>query len=158
MIAGTLPAAWGICPASQLQLQVALPVGPGEAGEVLMGGVVGWEASEAPKVGVQCFLQDLRADAWVHLCCAVPSLKSGGEPDVLRAGGLSVSKVQTCLVAQTVKNLLIMQATRVQSLGWKDPLEKGMATYSNSLAWRIPRAEEPGRQSMESQRVRYDLA
>ena len=144
MIAGTLPAAWGICPASQLQLQVALPVGPGEAGEVLMGGVVGWEASEAPKVGVQCFLQDLRADAWVHLYCAVPSLKSGGEPDVLRAGGLSVSKVQTCLVAQTVKNLLVMQETQVASLGWQDLWEKEMATHFSTLAWRILWTEGPG--------------
>ena len=33
---------------------------------------------------------------------------------------------------------------RVQSLGWEDPLEEGMATYSSILAWRIPRTEEPG--------------
>jgi len=45
-----------------------------------------------------------------------------------------------------------MQETRVQLLGWKDPLGKGMATLSSILAWRIPWAEEPGRlQSMESQ-------
>ena len=44
-----------------------------------------------------------------------------------------------------VKNLPAMQETRVQSLGEGDPLEKGMATYSGILAWRIPRAEEPGR-------------
>ena len=43
-------------------------------------------------------------------------------------------------------------------LGWEDPLEKEMATHSSILAWRIPWTEEPGRlQSMESQRVRYDL-
>ena len=36
------------------------------------------------------------------------------------------------------------QETRVQSLGWEDPLEKGMATYSSILAWRIPWTEEPG--------------
>ena len=41
------------------------------------------------------------------------------------------------LVAQTVKNLPAMQETWVQSLGWKDPLEEGMATYSSILAWRI---------------------
>ena len=41
--------------------------------------------------------------------------------------------------------------------GWEDPLEKGMATHSSILAWRIPWAEEPGRlQSMGSQRVRHD--
>ena len=37
-----------------------------------------------------------------------------------------------------------MQEMRVQSLGWKDPLEKGMATRSSILAWRIPCTEEPG--------------
>ena len=49
------------------------------------------------------------------------------------------------LVAQMVKNPLAMQETRVQSLGQEDPLEEGMATHSNILAWRIPRTEEPGR-------------
>ena len=47
------------------------------------------------------------------------------------------------LVAQTVKNLPSMQETRVLSLGQKDPLEKGMATLSSSIAWRIPWTEEP---------------
>ena len=47
--------------------------------------------------------------------------------------------------------------TRVRSLGQKDPLEKGMATHSSSLAWRIPRTEEPsGLQSVGSQRVGHD--
>ena len=41
------------------------------------------------------------------------------------------------LVAQTVKNLPAMQETWVQSLGWEDPLQEGMATHSNTLAWRI---------------------
>ena len=41
--------------------------------------------------------------------------------------------------------------------GWEDPLEKGMATHSSILAWRIPQTEEPGGlQSMESQRVGHD--
>ena len=48
------------------------------------------------------------------------------------------------LVAQIVKNLSAMRETWVQSLGWKDPLEKEMATHSSILAWRIPRIEEPG--------------
>ena len=61
----------------------------------------------------------------------------------------------TSLVPQTIKNLPIMQEeTRVQSLGWEDPLEKGMATYSSILAWKIPWTEEPGGlQFMRSQRV-----
>ena len=47
------------------------------------------------------------------------------------------------------KNLLAMQETQVQSWGWEDPLEKGMATHSSILAWRILRIEEPSRaQSM----------
>ena len=58
-----------------------------------------------------------------------------------------------------VKNLPAMQETQVQSLGPEDPLEKGMATHSSILAWRIPWIEEPGRlQFMGSQRVRYNWA
>ena len=61
------------------------------------------------------------------------------------------------LMAQTVKNLSAMQETLVRSLGQKDPLEKGMATHSSILAWRVPWTEEPGGlQSMGSQRVGYD--
>ena len=48
------------------------------------------------------------------------------------------------LVAQMVKNPPAIQETQVQFLGWKDPLEKGMATHSSILAWRIPWTEEPG--------------
>ena len=62
-------------------------------------------------------------------------------------------------VAQTVKNLPAVQETLVQSLGLEDPLEKGMATHSSILAWRIPWTEEPGGlQSMGSQRVGHDSA
>ena len=46
--------------------------------------------------------------------------------------------VRTSLMAQLVKNLPAMQETWVQFLGWKDPLEKGKATHSSVLAWRIP--------------------
>ena len=42
------------------------------------------------------------------------------------------------LVAQMVKHLPAMQKTRIQSLGWEDPLKEGMATHSSILAWRIP--------------------
>ena len=55
-----------------------------------------------------------------------------------------------------VKNQRAMRETWVQSLGWKDPLEEGMATHSRILAWEIPWSEEPGGlQSMGSQRVRH---
>ena len=61
------------------------------------------------------------------------------------------------LVAQTIKNLLAMQATQFSFLGWEDSLQKGMATHSSILAWRIPWPEEPGGlQSMGSQRVEHD--
>ena len=55
------------------------------------------------------------------------------------------------LVAQMVKNLPAVQEIQVQSLGQEDPREKGMATHSSILAWRITWKEEPGRlQSMGS--------
>ena len=61
------------------------------------------------------------------------------------------------MLAHTVRIPPEIQETRVQSLGWEDPLEKGMATDSSILAWRIPWTEKPGRsQSMGSQRVRHD--
>ena len=60
------------------------------------------------------------------------------------------------LVAQMVKNLFAMQETQVRFLGGEDALEKGMATHTNILAWRIPWTEEPGGpQSLGSQRVRH---
>ena len=60
-------------------------------------------------------------------------------------------------MAQTGKYLSTMQEARVRSLGREDPLEKEMAAHSNTLAWKIPWMEEPGRlQSMGSQRVRHD--
>ena len=56
------------------------------------------------------------------------------------------------MVAQMVKNPPAMQETWVLSLGWEDPLEKGMATHSSILEWRIPWTEKSGRlQSMVSQ-------
>ena len=56
-----------------------------------------------------------------------------------------------------IKNLPAVQETWVRLLGWEDPLEKGMATQSSILAWRIPWTEEPDRlQSMGSHRVRQD--
>ena len=61
------------------------------------------------------------------------------------------------LMAQMIKNLPAMRETWVRSLGQEGPLEKGMATHSGILAWRIPWTEEPGGlQSMGSQRVRDD--
>ena len=58
------------------------------------------------------------------------------------------------LVAQLVKNPPAMWETRVRSLGWEDPLEKGKATHSSVWAWRIPWTV----QSMGSQRIRHNIA
>ena len=71
------------------------------------------------------------------------------------------------LLAQSVKNLPAMHETwvqslgqegdRVQSMGWEDPLKKGMATHSSIIPWRIPQTVEPGKlQSMGSQTVGHD--
>ena len=49
------------------------------------------------------------------------------------------------LVAQAIKNLPVLQETWVQSLGWEDSLEKGMATHASILAWKIPWTKEPCR-------------
>ena len=50
---------------------------------------------------------------------------------------INYTSIQASLVAQTVKNLSAMWETWVQSLGWEDPLEEGMATHSSILAWRM---------------------
>jgi len=64
---------------------------------------------------------------------------------------------QASLVAQTVKNLPIMQEVWVQCLGWEDPLEKGKATHSSIFPWRVSWREEPDSlQSMGLQRVGHD--
>ena len=61
-------------------------------------------------------------------------------------------------MAQLVENPPAMRENWVQSLGWEDPLEEGMATHSSIHAWRIPWTEEPGGlQSMGSQRVGHNL-
>ena len=57
---------------------------------------------------------------------------------------MNIDRRWASLVAQKIKNLPAMQETWVQSLGWEDPLEKGMATHSSILAWRMSWTEEPG--------------
>ena len=71
--------------------------------------------------------------------------------------GYPLQYAWTSLVAQSVTKLPAMQEVWVQSLGWEEPLEEGMATHSSILAWRIPWTEESGRlQSMGSPRVSHD--
>ena len=79
-----------------------------------------------------------------------------GEYSLILVTTVSLPGLPWC---QTVKNLPVMEETKVQSLGQEDPLEKGMATHSSILAWRIPWTEEPGGvQFMGWQRVRHDRA
>ena len=95
------------------------------------------------KVLIHCHLASTNGD----------SEQGGGETGIPQSFNLQPGLE----VALTVKNLPAMQETRVQSLDWEDPLEKGMATHSSILGWRIPWTEEPGGlQSIESQRVEYD--
>ena len=76
-----------------------------------------------------------------------------------RVKALVASQLKAFLVAQRIKRLPAKQETRVQSLGWEDPLEKEMATHSSILAWRIPWTEEPGGlQSTGLQSVGQDRA
>ena len=57
----------------------------------------------------------------------------------------TLNKIWASHLAQMVKNQLAMQETQVQSLGWEDPLEKGMVTHFSIIAWEIPWTEGPGR-------------
>ena len=74
-----------------------------------------------------------------------------------RLFALGGQNIGASLLAQVVKSLPALQEIQIQSLGQEDPLEKGMDTHSSSLAWKIPRTEEPGGlQSMGLQRVRRE--
>ena len=67
-----------------------------------------------------------------------PGLIPGSERSTGEGIGYPLQYSRASLVAQLVKNLPPMRETWVQSLGWEDPLEKGKATHSSILAWRIP--------------------
>ena len=70
-----------------------------------------------------------------------------------------IQNVRASLMAQMVKNVPVMQETWVWSLGQEDPMEKGMATHSSILTWRIPWIEEPGKlQSTELKIVGHGWA
>ena len=72
-------------------------------------------------------------------------------------GVRNILELPVILVAQAMKNRPAMQETQVRSVGWEDPLDKGMATHSSIFAWRIPGIEEPGGlYSMGSQRAGHD--
>ena len=91
-------------------------------------------------IDVTCFSQTLSSPAGKESTC------NAGDPSSIpgsgRSPGEGIDYPFQCswasLVAQLVKNLPAMQETWVQFLGWEDPLEKGKATHSSILAWRIP--------------------
>ena len=96
---------------------------------------MGWEGrSEAQEGGVLC----------IHIV-GKESTCNAGDPGLIPRSGRSVAEgigyplqySWASLVAQLVKNLPAMWETWVRSLGWEDPLEKGKATHSSILAWRI---------------------
>ena len=86
-----------------------------------------------------------------------PSLSPGSGRSPAEGMGYPLQYSWTFLVAQTVKNPTTMRETWIQSLGWEDPLEEGMATHPSILAWEILWTGKPGGlQSMGSQRVGQD--
>ena len=108
---------------------------------------------------VSCFISDSHtiqfnkhlssASIWQGLWAATDLRNSDLFPSLLldqHSAVLALSAVffVASLMTQTIKNLPAMQETCVCSLGQEGPLEKGMATHSSTLAWRIPRTEEPG--------------
>ena len=86
-----------------------------------------------------------------------PSSIPGSGRSLGEGTGYPLQNSWASLVAQMLKNPPAMREIWVRSLGQEDPLGKEMATHSSTLAWKIPRMEEPGRlQSMGSQRVGHD--
>ena len=96
----------------------------------------------------------LGAAGWNQLQAALPD---AFQMLVMVVEGAGAVELGASLVAQKAKNLPGMQETQFLFLDWEDPLEKGMATHSSILVWRIPRTEEPGGlQSMRLQRMGRD--
>ena len=125
-----------------------------------------------PNAGINLISPTLQADSlplshWgnpmTNLDSILEGLQSKGISRVFSSATIQkhqfFSTQPSFLVAQMVKSPPAMQETCVWSLDWEDPQEKGTATHSSILAWRIPWTENPsGLQSMDSQRVRHDWA
>ena len=99
-----------------------------------------------------------RLEYWSGLPFPPPQdLKWGKISNVLKGKYFTKCNLGASLVVQWLRIRLVMQGTPIWSLGWEDPLEKGMATHSSVLAWRIPGTGEPGGlPSMGSHRVGHD--
>ena len=111
-------------------------------------GVSGFRVSHIFKVG----FPDSSVGKESTCIAGDPSLIPGLGRSPREGIGYPLQYSWTSLVAQLVKNPPAMQETWVQSLGWEDPLEKGKATHSSILAWRIPWTVE----STGSQTVGHD--
>ena len=111
-----------------------------------------------PKIHIFCHIGEIFMNPLVwDKCYTLSSSVTMEDADSIKKERNSIWGNWASLVAQLVKNLPAVEETRVQSLGWEDPLEKEMATHSSILAWKISWTEEPGgRQPMESQRVGHD--
>ena len=115
------------------------------------------------KIGIPTFIyicqHSFRSLGFPHSSVGKESTCNAGDPGLISGSGRSTGEgiayplqySSASLVGQLVKNLPAIQGTWVRSLGWEDPLEKGKASHSSILAWRIPWTV----QSMWSQRVRH---
>ena len=96
-----------------------------------------------------------RKEAPSVICCKISIISEQGGPKEIQNWQHLRIQILTC--TSGTRTQLTMQEMWVQSLGWKDPLEEGMATHSSILAQRTPWKEEPGGlQPMGSQTVRHD--
>ena len=106
-----------------------------------------WESVNARHPVLTAFLEQRLFNVCYHLLQMSARMIPSPVPDFLACSFFFFLNFlfDIGMVAQTVKNLPAMLETWVRSLGWADPLEKGMAIHSSILAWRIPWTEEPGR-------------
>ena len=88
-----------------------------------------------------CSFLYIIVDSWVPFARVMPIYFYNSFIDIHH----TIHPFRASLVSQRVKCLPAMRETRVQSLGWEDPLEKEMATHSITIAWKIPWTEELGR-------------
>ena len=107
---------------------------------VCTGGLGGREAGREPEVGLLVYLNPFLCDAKSSQCFRESNILLRTKQNLIQT-----HEDRGFPVVHTVKNLPAVQETGVPSLGWEDPLEKGMAIHSSILAWDIPWTEKPGR-------------
>ena len=120
------------------------------------------DLNHTPILGLVSHLQTMQNQNRGESCSSLEDeerVNAGEHDSVSSRGYIWMIWVHKCsrLMAQLVYKLPAVRETSIRSLGWEDPLEKGMATHSSILAWRIPWTEEPGvLRSMGWQRVGRD--